>query len=249
MNAMIFAAGLGTRLRPLTDHCPKALVKIGNVSLLEMAIQKMVRLGITKIVVNVHHFASQIIEFIENHPPVHAEIIISHEQHQLLDTGGGLLNAAPLFDKNVPILIYNVDVVTNANLEELIHHHQAGDNLATLLTQERMASRFLLFNHQNLLTGWRNPKTGEEKWVSTPQPFTALGFNGIQVIRPDLLELISKRGAFPIIPEYLNLAKNHRIEGWSQWQGEWFDAGTPEKIEKISQFLDHCPTSVCKTFY
>lgn len=249
MNAMIFAAGLGTRLRPLTDHCPKALVKIGDTTLLEMAINKLERLGITKIVVNVHHFASQIIEFIENHPPVHAEIIISEEQDQLLDTGGGLLKAAPLFDKKAPVLIYNVDVVTNANLEALISHHLAGNNLATLLTQERNASRYLLFDQQNQLAGWRNPKTGEEKWVTKPQEVVAMGFNGIQVISPELLTLITQRGSFPIIPEYLNLAKNHRIEGWSQWQGKWFDAGTPGKVREITQFLVHCPPSVCQTFY
>lgn len=249
MNAMIFAAGLGTRLRPLTDHCPKALVKIGDKTLLEMALNKLVRLGATKIIVNVHHFANQIIEFIETYPSEKTKIIISNEQEQLLDTGGGLLKAASLFDKNVPILIYNVDVVTNANLEALIHYHQASNNLVTLLTQDRKASRFLLFNHQNLLAGWRNPKTGEEKWVTKPHDVVAMGFNGIQVINPELLTLISKRGAFPIIPEYLNLAKEHRIEGWNQWQGKWFDAGTPEKIREIAEFMGHCSASEYQSFY
>lgn len=248
MNAMIFAAGLGTRLRPLTDNCPKALVKIGNYTLLEIALNKMVRLGIKKVVVNVHHFASQIIDFISQYHSYGMEILISNESNQLLDTGGGLLKAAPFFDKGSQILIYNVDVITNANIEGLIENHNKENNLATLLVQNRDASRYLMFDENNLLCGWKNPKTGEEKWVTLPQPSKPMGFNGVQIINYKLLTLINAKNSFPIIPVYLQLAESQRIGGWSNWEGDWFDAGTPEKVNNVSEFFLNCALEKRQTF-
>ncbi len=248
MNAMIFAAGLGSRLRPLTDNCPKALIKIGHRSLLEIALLKLSRLKIKKVVVNVHHHAQQIIDFIENYPPQNFEIIISDEREQLLDTGGGLLKAAPFFVEGSQILIYNVDVVTNANIEALIQYHNAHKNLATLVVQERNASRYLMFDNNNLLCGWQNPKTGDKKWVSDVVASKAMGFNGIQVINYELLNLIDAKGAFPIIPLYLKLAEKHRISGWIDSKSEWFDVGTPEKLKNIREFFLNCNPEKLHTF-
>jgi N-acetyl-alpha-D-muramate 1-phosphate uridylyltransferase len=238
MNAMIFAAGLGTRLRPLTDNCPKALVKIGDQTMLEIALNKMRHLGITKVVVNVHHFATQVTDFIRKYNSGEMQVVISDESNQLLDTGGALLKAAPLFDKGAHILVYNVDVITNAPIEALIACHYRENNLATLLVQDREASRYLIFDQNNLLCGWRNPKTAEEIWVSTPKESKQYGFNGIQILNYELLSRIKAINAFPIIPEYLQLAKAQRIAGWSNWTGDWFDLGTPEKVNTVRELFN-----------
>ena len=249
MNAMIFAAGLGTRLQPLTNNCPKALVKIGDDELLKIALNKLKRLGIKKVVVNVHHFAEQIIYFIQNYHSGSMEIVISDESNQLLDTGGGLLKAAPLFDKGTPILIYNVDVITNAPIDQLIEQHFIENNLATLLVQDRKASRYLMFDQNNQLCGWNNPNTGEEKWVTTPKPAKKLGFNGIQIINSELLRLINAENSFPIIPIYLQLAQSQRISGWSNWNGEWFDVGTPERLNNVTDFFLNYTPEKRQTYY
>ncbi len=248
MNAMIFAAGLGSRLRPLTNNCPKALVKIGNLTLLEMALKKLERLGIKKTVVNVHHFSSLIIDFIRHYDSGNMEILISDESSQLLDTGGGLLYAAPLFDKGSQILIYNVDVVTNADIKGLIEYHNREKNMATLLVEDRNASRFLMFDENSQLCGWKNPKTGEEIWVTSPKTSKPMGFSGVQIINYELLTLIKARNSFPIIPVYLKLAALHRIAGWDHWHGDWFDAGTPEKINNLKEFFINCKPEKRKTF-
>jgi NDP-sugar pyrophosphorylase family protein len=240
---MILAAGLGTRLKPFTSHHPKALATVNNLPLLHIALQKIKRLGIKKVIVNVHHFADQVTSFIQDYDAGNMEILISDERAQLLDTGGGVLKAGPLFDKGADILIYNVDVVTNAPLEELIATHQKQQNIATLWVQPRSTSRFLLFTADNQLCGWRNTKTGDELWVKEPIASSPLGFNGIQVIQHRLLSLLPPKGAFPIIPEYLNLAGKYKISGWRSDDSQWFDTGTPEKLKKATDFITGCPST------
>ncbi len=252
LNAMIFAAGIGSRLKPYTDKTPKALIKIGDHPMLEVALRKLERLQVRRVIVNVHHHAQQVIEFLSGYKSDHMEICISDESAQLLDTGGGLVQAAPLFEKGSDILIYNVDVLTNAPLEELIEYHRQGDQLATLMIQDRTASRYLLFDQHLKLCGWRNPKTKEEIWVNTPDS-TALqvGFNGIQIIRHELLTLIkSKKSVFPIIPEYLQLAQSQSIKGWIQSTGsDWFDIGTPDKLNNASKLFLTCGPIKRQTFF
>jgi len=237
INAMIFAAGLGTRLKPFTENHPKALAEINGVPLLAIALKKIERLGIKKVVVNVHHFADQVISFIEKYESDNLQIQISDERSQLMNTGGGLLKAAPLFDHHADILIYNVDVITNAPIDELIKTHQLQKNLATLMIQKRKASRFLLFDSNNQLRGWRNPKTKEELWGNNPIDTIEMGFNGVQVIQGKLLELMTNNQSFPIIPEYIKLSEKYSVRGWSNWEGEWIDVGTPEKLEQASKLL------------
>ena len=158
---MILAAGLGTRLKPFTSHHPKALATVNNLPLLHIALQKIKRMGIKKVIVNVHHFAEQVTAFIHDYDAGDMKILISDERAQLLDTGGAIQKAGPLFDKEADILIYNVDVVTNAPLDKLIATHQKKQNMATLWVQPRNTSRFLLFTEYNQLCGWRNTKTGD----------------------------------------------------------------------------------------
>lgn len=251
LNAMIFAAGIGSRLKPYTDSRPKALIKIGDYPMLEMALRKLERLQVRRVVVNVHHHAQQVKGFLGAFKSSQMEICISDESDQLLDTGGGLVKAAPLFEKGSDILIYNVDVLTNAPLRQLIEYHQSNGQLATMMIQARTASRYLLFDQDLRLCGWRHPKTMEEIWVNAPDsnalPF---GFNGIQVIRPELLTLLkNKISAFPIIPEYLHLSKSQLIKGWIQADGsEWFDIGTPDKLNNASKLFLTCGPVKRQTF-
>ncbi|WP_232468326.1 nucleotidyltransferase family protein [Alkalitalea saponilacus] len=234
---MIFAAGKGTRLKPYTNQCPKALVKVGELTMLEIALRKLSRIGIKRVVINVHHFADQIIKFLKDYPADNMEILISDEREQLLDTGGGLLNAQMLFDEEEPILIYNVDVLTNAPIEKLIDYHIENDNLVSMMVQKRDASRFLHFDETDQLCGWSNPKTGETIVSLEANQTEKLGFNGIHIIEYEVLDLITKTGVFPIVPEYLELSKNFPVKGWSNWSGDWFDIGTPEKLENVNEFV------------
>ena len=159
---MIFAAGLGTRLRPLTNNIPKALVPLNGIPLLELAIRRLKYYGFNEIIINVHHFADKIMAFLEEKNNFDIEIYISNEEKILLDTGGGLKNAA-WFLKDEPFLVVNADIVTSLNLAEIVKFHQEHSFLATLAVQTRESSRQMMFNDQNLLSGWRNHQTGEDR--------------------------------------------------------------------------------------
>jgi len=233
MNAMIFAAGLGTRLKPITNDKPKALVEIGGYTLLEIAIKKLINADIKRIIINVHHFAEQIIDFINKKNFTEVEIFISDESNQLLDTGGGLLKAKDLFIKNSPIITYNVDILCDINFSDLIEYHNNNQNLVTMFVQNREASRYLLFDDSNRLCGWQNPATGEEKWSTIPKKATKLGYNGVQIVDYELFSYINLSGSFSIIPLYIELAADKKICGWVNDDVKWFDIGTPEKLNKI----------------
>ena len=238
MNAMIFAAGLGTRLQPITNTKPKALVEIGGFTLLEIAIRKLINFGIKRIVINVHHFAELIIDFIDKNNFSNTEILISHEKDNLLDTGGGLVRAKGLFIENSPIIIYNVDVLTNINFSELIEYHNINNNLVTMFVQKRDATRYLLFDKNNQLCGWNNPKTGEEKWSTTQKSATKLGYNGIQIVDYKIFSYLPTFGAFSIIPYLVELAATHKICAWRNDKAKWFDLGTIEKLQKVVEYSD-----------
>src|SRR5580704_8409067 len=163
MKAMLFAAGLGTRLKPFTDHIPKALVEVNNKTLLEHNIRYLQRFGIYDVVVNVHHFASKIEAAIYEHDGFGSEIIISDERNEILETGGGLKKAAPFFAGEEAFVMMNVDVLTNLDLGKMINTHELGKPMATLAVMKRDSSRQLLFNRDMCLCGWRNNNTGEER--------------------------------------------------------------------------------------
>ncbi|MEY4260028.1 MAG: hypothetical protein RL656_1001, partial [Bacteroidota bacterium] len=210
MKAMIFAAGLGTRLRPLTNNIPKALVPLNGIPLLELAIRRLKYYGFNEIIINVHHFADKIMAFLEEKNNFDIEIHISNEEKILLDTGGGLKNAA-WFLKDEPFLVVNADIVTNLNLADMVKFHQEHSFMATLAVQTRESSRQMMFNDQNLLSGWRNHQTGEEIISRAIENPTFYSFSGIHVINPEIFELMPEEEIFPIMPFYLSVASNRRI--------------------------------------
>ena len=232
MQAFIPAAGLGSRLKPLTDHRPKALVEVRGIPLIKIAIDNLANLGVRKIVVNVHHFADLLTQYLhENHWD--AEVLISDERSQLLDTGGGLKKAAQFFNPDEPIIIHNVDVLTHFNLLNLIKQHTSSMNLATLAVSHRDTSRALLFDKQQQLVGWHDAKTNESLWVDhSVDDYTSLAFSGIALLKPHLLDLLPPANhPFPIIPAYLQIAKSHRISYFLHNTEDWLDVGKPETLQ------------------
>ncbi len=232
MKAMIYAAGLGTRLRPLTNDKPKAMVEAAGKPLLEWAILRLISFGYTQIIINVHHFGQSIVDFITQKESFGIEIMISDERDQLLDTGGGLKNASVYFqDDRAPFLLTNVDILTDMDLWDFRKIHEKSNALATLAVRNRTTSRYLLFDQKNQLCGWKNVRTNELKiskpTTENPNP---LAFSGIQMVDPSIFPLISEEGVFSTIPLYLRLAQNHTIIGHNHDQDFWLDVGKPEQL-------------------
>ena len=232
MNGMIFAAGLGTRLAPLTDTRPKALVELCGRPLLARALDHMTAAGVDHIVVNVHHFADQIIDFIgSNRGQWQAEIVISDERDQLLDTGGGLIKALPLMADDGPVVIGNAHVATDAPIAELIgtHRHKSWD--ATLLTSPRTSTRHLLFAADDLLCGWEDVKNNKSRAARNSPPRWREAFNGLHVVEQRLVRAFGEARPLPIIGAYLDHAADFAI-GRCQIPADryWFDVGTVEKL-------------------
>ncbi len=243
MNGMIFAAGLGTRLAPYTDNKPKALVEVGGKPLLEHAIEQFVQGGVKTLVINVHHFAEQIKQYIETNRQRWPEttIHISDESDFLLDTGGGLVKALDLFGNDRPIVVGNADVYCNMSISWFYDLHLHSGNSATLLTQERNSTRQLLFDENGRLSGWRNKQTGDEilpriKEVETSTLHES-AFCGFHVIEQGLIRFWLPVHKFPIIEAYLKVAADDRIgEVPLASNRYWFDVGTPEKLNAANKF-------------
>jgi NDP-sugar pyrophosphorylase family protein len=238
MKAMVFAAGLGTRLNEETREKPKALVKIGGKPLLQHAIEKLKKEGFSEIVVNVHHFSELVIEFINSYD-FDISVLVSDETGKLLDTGGGLKKAAPFLAGDEPILIFNVDILSNLNLQKPIEVHLQSGALATLVVRNRQTQRYFKFDHEKRLVGWINKKTGE-KIVSVPENFenaTEMAFSGIHVVSPEVFKLMPANDRFSITNFYLELAKNHLIKGYFDDSELWMDVGKPEELAKARKLL------------
>uniref|UniRef100_UPI003217FAC1 nucleotidyltransferase family protein n=1 Tax=uncultured Draconibacterium sp. TaxID=1573823 RepID=UPI003217FAC1 len=231
MQAMIFAAGLGTRLQNETANKPKALVEIGGKTLLQRAIEKLKAEGIQEIVVNMHHYSDLVIDFIKSKNwgiPVH----ISNESDKLLETGGGLKKAAPFFSGSSPVLIYNVDILSSINLQHLKDVHLKSGALATLVVRQRETQRYFKFDENKNLVGWLNKKTNETK-ISRPENFekaTEMAFSGIHIIQPELFELMPDEDRFSIVNVYLELAKTRNIKGYFDNSDLWIDVGKPAQL-------------------
>ena len=232
MQAFLLAAGLGTRLRPLTDTLPKAMVEVQGSPLIKIAINNLVHQGATRIVVNIHHHADLLLNYLQTHH-WDADILISDERDMLLDTGGGLKKAASLFLPQEPILIHNVDILTQIHFADVLRQHTDSMNLATLIVSHRNTSRQLLFDSHQQLTGWQNLTTGETKWVDQPTyNYEQKAFSGIAVVQPQILELLPPADhPYSIIPTYLMLAKNHRISYFEHSPKNWLDVGKPETLQ------------------
>lgn len=238
MKAMILAAGLGTRLKPLTDNNPKALIRVNNRTLLACVIDRLKQFGVTEIIINVHHFAEKIIEYIrnENNFGIHVEFSI---EPTLLDTGGGLKKAAWFFDDNKSFILHNVDVLSDINLRRMIEHHRENDVIATLAVRSRNTKRYLLFDEKDLLIGWKSGK--KKKLIESRRKINhvySLSFMGIHVLSPRIFSKLLANEKFSIIDAYINLAeKQEHINAFRADTCFWMDLGRPERVNMAEQFL------------
>ncbi|MFW5832194.1 MAG: nucleotidyltransferase family protein [Prolixibacteraceae bacterium] len=238
MKAMIFAAGLGTRLQEATQNKPKALVDIGGKTLLQRAIEKLKNEGISEVVVNVHHYPVLMKEFIENNY-FGIPVKISDETNDLLETGGGLKKAAPLLKGKEPVILYNVDVLTNLRLSEVVQQHKNSNALVTLVVRDRKTQRYFKFDRNKRLVGWINKKTGERK-ISIPENFEQaerMAFSGIHVLQPEAFKLFPDEKRFSLTDWYLNLAKNHLIKGFYDDSEFWMDVGKPNELAEARKMF------------
>ena len=242
---MVLAAGLGTRLRPLTEDRPKALVEVGGRTLLEITLDRLRRSGVREVIVNVHHLAGQVVDFLKKHD-LGMRIEISREDDLLLDTGGGLKKAGWfLLEKpDEPFLLHNVDVISDVDLARLAEEHTRRGALATLAVQERRTSRQLLFDRDLLLCGRRTGDAAPEFSGAPPKPGVGSGgihelaFCGIHVISPRIFWLMKEEGAFPIVPCYLRLAgEGEKIAGFRADAYHWRDLGRPDELRKAEEDL------------
>ena len=240
MKAMIFAAGLGTRLKPLTDHMPKALVPVAGKPMLEHVIQKLIAAGCDEIVINVHHFADQIIDFVKTNNNFGITIHISDETDMLLDTGGGIKKASSFF--NEPFLIHNVDILSNVDLKSLYEYHLTSGNDATLLVSPRKTVRYLLFNEGNQLCGWVNKDTLQTKpegFVYQPEVQKEYAFSGIHIVSPSLFNYMGENwiGKFPIMDFYLQTCQEAKLGGYAKEDLQLIDIGKPETLAVAEDFI------------
>lgn len=229
VGGMILAAGLGTRFKPWTDSHPKALAIINGKTLLQRNVEYLQQHGITELVVNVHHFADQIIEAINNNNGWGSYITISDETDSVLETGGGLKKAAPLF-RHSTIVAINADILTDLDLPQAIRAHRQYQPLATLAVTNRVTSRYFLFDEENRLAGWRNVKTNEERISRPATAYHPKAFSGIHIIDTHLFPMITQQGKFSIVDAYLELATHQDLRCFDHSGSRFIDVGKPEAV-------------------
>lgn len=239
MKAMILAAGLGTRLRPLTDDRPKALVEVAGHTMLEMTLRRLRHFGIHEVIINVHHFADMVVDYLKKNSNFGMQLEISREEI-LLDTGGGLKKAGWFFSaENEPFVLHNVDVISSIDLQRMWQVHRESEALATLAVQNRETSRYLLFDERDQLCGRRAGRDGKFETVRSNRETRALAFCGVHIISPKLLTEISEDGIFSIITSYLRLAgQGERICAFRADGYYWRDLGKPEHIAQANRDIE-----------
>jgi NDP-sugar pyrophosphorylase family protein len=236
---MLFAAGLGTRLKPFTDSHPKALAPVNGKPLLQRNIEYLKSYGVEDIIINTHHFADQIEDFLQQHNNFDIRITLSYEPGEPLETGGGLKKAGWFFEGDKqPFLLMNADILTNLNLEAIVRYHETHKPLATLAVTHRKSSRNFLFDDAMRLCGWINLQTGEKR-MSRPdsEDLQPLAFTTVHVIDPGIFPLITQEGKFSIVDTYLDLARTHEIRGYLHDQDIVVDVGRPESIVEAEQYF------------
>jgi NDP-sugar pyrophosphorylase family protein len=242
MKAMILAAGLGTRLKPFTDKHPKALAMVNGKSLLQRNIEYLQKIGITEVLVNVHHFASQIIDAVTTNNGWGSIVTISDETDAVLETGGGLKKAAWYFENETSFLLVNADILTNLDLDALVAQHTNTGALATLAVSIRDSSRYFLFDEAGKLCGWKNQNTGEYKPAhlneSNTEHLQAKAFSGIQVVATKLLPLMHREGKFSMVDVYLDLCATHNILAYDHTGATLLDVGKPESLALAATMFD-----------
>ena len=233
MKAMLLAAGFGTRLKPFTEHHPKALAEVNGKSLLQHNIEYLQQFGIYDVVVNVHHFAEQIIQAIKNNDGWGSRVSVSDETDAILETGGGLRRAAWFFKDEEDFVLMNVDVLTDLHLDEMIAFHKKNKPLATLATTNRETSRYFLFNEAGILCGWKNIKTGEEKVMRHENNLTPKAFSGLHIISTKIFPLMQPPEIkFSMVDVYLSLCASHSILSYNHSGSKFIDVGRPESLQK-----------------
>lgn len=240
MKAMVLAAGLGTRLRPLTNDRPKALVDVAGRTLLEITLERLRAFGVRDAIVNVHHYAEMISAYLEAHNNFGMRIEISREQ-ELLDTGGGLKKAAWFFreDGSAPFLLHNVDVISTIDFAEMLRFHRQQGALATLAVQQRATSRPLLFDTEGQLCGRRLVREERTEWARPVENAQELAFAGIHLLSPEIFDKLTEDGVFSIIPAYLRLAgAGEKIVAFRADRYKWRDLGRPEQVKEAAQEMD-----------
>lgn len=229
-TAMIFCAGLGTRFKPWTLHHPKALAPINGKSLLQRNIQYLSNYGHTNVVINVHHFASQIIDAVQQNKGWGSHINISNEEDEVLETGGGLLRAAAFFRPRGNFITINADILTNLNLAQMMEHHTRQKALITLAVSHRSSGRGLIFDKNMRLCGWQNKNTGEVKQPVPAVNTHVMAYSGVAIFNTDYFLYNTFAGKFSLIDSYLNLCSLHTITGFDHSADKWVDVGKPESV-------------------
>ncbi len=236
MKAMILAAGLGTRLKPFTDKHPKALAVVNDKTILQRNVEYLAVFGIKEVLINVHHFADQIINLIKLYKGFGSNISISDETNEVLETGGGIKKAAWFFEKDKePFVVINVDVLTDMDLGEMITQHKKNNPIATLAVTSRKTSRYFLFDESGHLCGWKNEQTGEEKISRISKKNVQKAFSGIHIISPEIFPLMKMSGKYSMVDAYLELAKTHTITSFDHSNSKFIDVGKPESILKAGE--------------
>ncbi|UCG27509.1 MAG: nucleotidyltransferase family protein [Bacteroidales bacterium] len=238
MKAIIFAAGLGSRLGQITRDKPKALIEIGGKPLLELAIRKLMKYGVDEIIINIHHMGEMIIDFLKVKKNFGIRIEISDEREQLMDTGGGLMKASWFFDDKNPFLTYNVDVLSTLDLSAFVQYHNNSGSLVSLACKARNTERYFLTDQNNRLTGWENRQTGERiDSARVSGEVFRVGYSGISVIEPELLNLVTERGPFSLTSLYLRLARKKTILVYRHDEDFWMDIGKTEQLKAALNYF------------
>ena len=232
MQAMILAAGIGSRLKPITDSIPKPLIEINGHTMLENTIQYLKKSGVNKIIINVHHHAQQIADYFKDHNNFDLEVCISDETDERKNTGGGIVKASEYFNPDEEVIVTVSDILTNLSLGDMLEYHKQKGALVTLAVKERETSRNLLFDVDNKLAGWRNNKTGELKMVHGKKAVKNLAFSGVHIIEPKFFEVVISKGNFNIINEYLFLAEKYKIVGFNHCSDIWLEFGRLQTMEQ-----------------
>jgi NDP-sugar pyrophosphorylase family protein len=237
MNAMILAAGLGTRLRPLTNDRPKALVELNGISLLEFTIRRLAFFGVDTFYINVHHYADKVEAFLKSNKNFGHQIILSDEREELLETGGGIKKVLLDHKPKGDLLIYNTDIVSDLNIKEFMAQHKSSGADASLSVKQRNSSRHLLFNENHELAGWKHNEKKESRWRKKPiKDYKALAFSGIHILGSEFINAITQEGKFSIIETYLN-NKDLLIKGIEHSNWQFVDAGKHETLEEAAALM------------
>lgn len=238
MKAMIFAAGLGTRLRPLTNDRPKALVEVKGMPLLEINIRRLIHFGVHDIIINTHHFADKIEAFLESRDRFGIRIVTSHEVEKPLETGGGLKKAAWFFDDDQPFILCNADVLSNIDLKKMYETHSKTDATVTYAIQQRTTSRYMLHDTEGGLCGWMNASTKRVRMGKMAAELGMYSFSSFHIINPSIFATAPDEEVFSIIDWYLKICGTHKIMGYRHDDDIWCDVGKPETLAEAADILD-----------